>query len=455
MTREGKTKKLVLPVQFDLIIPDGSGEVTGTYFYKKIGQKIDVSGTPDGQTITLSERDNKTGKVAGTFTLEYSDEQLSGIWNKSGSKDTFQVLLNLVKPASIDGFWDGFIGKNRVRFFLYSNQDEQYGVYYLLSDKFLTGCEISQTDSTITEIYSDYPEKNLRGGVWKYSYVTADTMKGTIAEDLHYNTENEPGAPFTLVKHSPSFCDDFYGCIDSAFIIKEEDTIDYSYKKLYAKLTVHNSGLHYYGIKIVSPIPKQSKINQLLRTVIPFDGELKDEVLKKRKGDCISPTDYEDYANLEIIDWGERYLTVMIEAGEFPRYLNFRAVIIDLNTAEIVEPSAWFKDSLECLTYKTSVGNEGNFDEVNCEEVCRNFFIKLSKTGTVKLQSVKDDNRLFIIDNEKISFYQTIISPSDEGISFHLSKVDSNDEFVSVTINYNDIVKYLTPAGMKALKPKN
>jgi hypothetical protein len=336
MSREGKNKKLDLPVQFDLVLPDGSGEVYGSYFYRKIGQQIDLLGTSDGQIISLTESDNKTGKASGIFTLKTSGHHLSGIWIKPESKDTFRVVLNQAKPVSIDGFWEGFIGKDSVRFFL-SNSNEPYGLYYLLSTKFLIACDFSQSDSTITEIYSDYPEDNLSGGIWKYSYLTGDTMRGTINKYLHYNTEFIPGTPFTLIKKPPSFCDAFYGYIDSAFIIEEEDTTQYEYGKLFSKLSVHNSGLHYNGIKIISPIPNQSKINKLLRTIIPLDGEFKDQVLKKRKGNCAAPSDYEDYSSMEIIDWKERFLTVTIEKGEFPRYLDSSTVIIDLHKAEIVD----------------------------------------------------------------------------------------------------------------------
>jgi hypothetical protein len=452
MTRESKTKKLELPVQFDLVIPDGSGKVTGTYFYRKIGQKIDLAGTTDGQTVSLSERDGKTGNIAGTFILEYSDEQLSGVWNKSGSKDTFQVLLNLDKPVSIDGFWEGFVGKDKVRFFLTSYQDEQYGLYYLSSEKFLINCEFNLSDSTITEIYSDYPEKNVSGGIWKYSYVTNDTMRGTITEYLHYNTEYKPGTPFTLVKRPTSFCDNFYSGIDSGFVITIEDTTDWADQKQYSKISVHNSGLNYGGVKIVSPIPKQVKVNQLLQTIIPLNGEPKIEVLKQRKGNCALPSDYEDYADVKIIDWGNRYLTVMIETGEFPRYLKYKNVIIDLDKAEEVDPSVWFKDSVKFLagSEEWSDNSENYWDED-----LQKFFIKLSKDGKIDLKSVNEDDKLFIINNKKVNFYSPIISPSEEGINVQLRKVDSEDEFVTITLNYNDIAKYLTPAGVKELKTKN
>lgn len=454
MRRELKNKKLELPVQFDLVIAEGSGEVKGSYFYRKIGQRIELSGTYNGKILSLTERDNQTGKISGIFTMEFSEGQLSGIWNKADGKDTFLVILNQAEPVSIDGFWDGVIGKEKVRFFL-NKPDNPYGLYYLLSEKFLITCEYSQSDSAIIEFYSDYPVKDEKGGIWKYSYLTEDTMRGTIKENLHYNSEYEPGTPFILIKRLPSFCNDFYGTIDSAFIIKIEDTTDYGVGKLFSKIVVHNSGLHYNGIQICSPIPNQSKINRLLRTIIPLDGESKAQVLKKRKGNCAAPSDYDDYAAMNIIDWGERYLTVMIEQGEFPRYLNFSTITIDLQKTEIVDPSGWFNDSMKCLAYKGSVKYSDNFNGDNCEEVCQNFFAKLYKTGKINLQIDKDDHSKFVFDNEVISLYITLFSPSEDGVNFNLYKTNSYNDFIQVPIEFDDIKEFLTAEGIKALKPKN
>jgi hypothetical protein len=460
MYRQVKNKTQNIPVQFDLVIPDGSGEVHGTYFYRKIGEKIDLTGNFDGQTITLTEKNTKSGKITGIFSLKFG-EQLSGTWHKPDGTDTFNVILNWVytntdsikSPDSIDGFWEGVIGKDSVRFFL-KNGDEPYGVYYLLSEKLLIGCDFNPSDSTITEIYSDYPVQNVKGGIWKYSYISGDTIRGTIREYLHYNTEYEPGTRFALVRRQHSFCNVFYGSLDSAFVINVEYTTQYNDELSISKISVHNSGLHYSGIRINSPIPNQSKINQLLRTIIPLDGELKDQILQKRKGDCTTPYDYEDYADMEVIDWGNRYLTVMIEQGEFPRYLHFSAVIIDRQKAKIVDPLGWFKDSLKCLAYKSSSEYQNYYMEDKCEEVFRNFFLNLSKAGIVKMQSVETDNRFFVIDDNVIEFDEAIISPSDDGITFHLHKDNSIDEFYKVSISFDDIKKFLSPAGIEALKPE-
>lgn len=83
----------------DLALPAGPGAVTGTYFYKKIGRAINLTGTSDGKTVSLTESDKKSNAVTGIFTLTLSSDSLYGTWNKPDGKDTLQVVLHLTDPA--------------------------------------------------------------------------------------------------------------------------------------------------------------------------------------------------------------------------------------------------------------------------------------------------------------------------------------------------------------------
>lgn len=208
-----------------------------------------------------------------------------------------------------------------------------------------------------------------------------------------------------------------------------EDTTEYEHNKLFTKLTAYNSGLHYYGINIVSPIKNKSKINQILQTIIPLDGELKNQVFEKRRRNCIKPSNFDDEASMSIIEWGERFLTVMIAMGDL-RYRDYRSVIIDLYKEVVVDPKGWFKDSLQCLTYK-SAGETYNdyFVEDGCERVFQTFFTRLSKAGKVRLRIDERSGSCFI-DDEEVSFYQALISPSDEGINFHIVKANAYGEYL-------------------------
>jgi hypothetical protein len=82
-----------LPVWVDLIIPANDGAISGTYFYKKDGGIITVSGTISGNHIILNETD-KEGKITGIFTCTDFGDSITGSWEKPNSAKGLSVKLN-------------------------------------------------------------------------------------------------------------------------------------------------------------------------------------------------------------------------------------------------------------------------------------------------------------------------------------------------------------------------
>jgi len=81
-----------LPVWVDLSIPIADGPLSGTYFYKKDGGIIPVSGTINGKLILLNETD-KEGKISGIFTCTDFGDSITGSWKKPNGTKVFLVKL--------------------------------------------------------------------------------------------------------------------------------------------------------------------------------------------------------------------------------------------------------------------------------------------------------------------------------------------------------------------------
>ena len=81
-----------LPVWADLNIPANDGSFSGTYFYKKDGGIIPLSGTLSGNRIILNET-NKDGICTGIFTCTNFGDSITGNWNKPNSTKLSSVKL--------------------------------------------------------------------------------------------------------------------------------------------------------------------------------------------------------------------------------------------------------------------------------------------------------------------------------------------------------------------------
>ncbi|MCX6286894.1 MAG: hypothetical protein NTY96_07255 [Bacteroidetes bacterium] len=81
-----------LPVWADLNIPPTDGSVSGTYFYKKDGGSIPLTGSVKGKQIILNEM-NKDGACTGIFTCVNFTDSITGTWNKPDNTKMSSVRL--------------------------------------------------------------------------------------------------------------------------------------------------------------------------------------------------------------------------------------------------------------------------------------------------------------------------------------------------------------------------
>ena len=81
-----------IPVWVDINQDILNKSLTGTYFYKKNGIKINILGNINGNSWTIEEK-SKENSITGIFTLTHSGNTLIGFWNKPNSKKRLKVNL--------------------------------------------------------------------------------------------------------------------------------------------------------------------------------------------------------------------------------------------------------------------------------------------------------------------------------------------------------------------------
>jgi hypothetical protein len=81
-----------LPVWFEFNEPSKDGDVIGTYFYKTIGEAINISGKIKENNLTLNETD-KNGKLTGIFNCNLKGDSIIGNWNRPNSNKFYSVRL--------------------------------------------------------------------------------------------------------------------------------------------------------------------------------------------------------------------------------------------------------------------------------------------------------------------------------------------------------------------------
>ena len=86
-----------IPVWLE-ITQSTSDNLTGSYFYKKIGGSIVLSGLSKGNKIILNEK-NKTGEVSGMFECVRFSDSLIGTWKNTKTNKLLQVKLYTVEPS--------------------------------------------------------------------------------------------------------------------------------------------------------------------------------------------------------------------------------------------------------------------------------------------------------------------------------------------------------------------
>jgi hypothetical protein len=73
-----------------------AGEVSGNYFYEKVGSPISLTGNMKGQLLKLTAEINKKKE---TFTLTASGQKLSGNWVMKATGKSLPVSLSRLMPA--------------------------------------------------------------------------------------------------------------------------------------------------------------------------------------------------------------------------------------------------------------------------------------------------------------------------------------------------------------------
>lgn len=88
------------PIWVDLKIDSNTGLVSGSYFYKKNGHELSLSGRYDGKDVMLVEEEQSSKKVTGNFNLELNNKRLIGTWIAGNSNDALQVTLHEANPKN-------------------------------------------------------------------------------------------------------------------------------------------------------------------------------------------------------------------------------------------------------------------------------------------------------------------------------------------------------------------
>lgn len=85
------------PVWVDLKLPEKTGPVSGSYFYKKAGISIRLQGERDSLGLALKEFDRK-GNVAGVFECWMAGDSLGGLWSGKRKPVQYRVALSRTDP---------------------------------------------------------------------------------------------------------------------------------------------------------------------------------------------------------------------------------------------------------------------------------------------------------------------------------------------------------------------
>ncbi|MEI8005384.1 MAG: hypothetical protein WCI48_04195 [Bacteroidota bacterium] len=87
-----------IPVWFTLSAGTTDAVLYGTYFYKKNGDTISISGSMTGNTIILNEK-NKDGLITGIFACMNFIDSITGNWKKPSGDKLLPVKLYKVNPS--------------------------------------------------------------------------------------------------------------------------------------------------------------------------------------------------------------------------------------------------------------------------------------------------------------------------------------------------------------------
>ena len=158
---------LKYPVWADLNFSSNDNNISGTYFYKKMGGDIKIQGTYNGQKIIINEK-NKEGVITGTFNLNNFNDSIIGTWKKNGSNKFLNVKLFKTNPD----FKQFAIFPKNDKLILNDGTTLQYS---LNSSK-------SETDNKVPKLEILYAEKNI--------------LSTSFNQEIMYNFRNIGGPIF-------------------------------------------------------------------------------------------------------------------------------------------------------------------------------------------------------------------------------------------------------------------
>lgn len=165
-----------IPVWVDINLDVLNNTISGSYFYKKNGSSISLSGKTSGNTWIIEEK-SKENIITGIFTLVNSGNVLKGFWNKPNSKK--QLKVNLVQT---DSKYKGtaIIPKNNQLVLL----DNSSLLYEMNEYK-------NQTTNKIPKLEILFAQKNILSVSYYWEYMSAYLSSGTIYHVFNLGNKKE------------------------------------------------------------------------------------------------------------------------------------------------------------------------------------------------------------------------------------------------------------------------
>ncbi len=83
------------PLYVHLSFKNNNGQITGSYYYKHVGNDIQIKGKEQGDSLLLQEFNN--GKITGHFHAKKVKNELKGFWISADKKTQFPFFATLDK----------------------------------------------------------------------------------------------------------------------------------------------------------------------------------------------------------------------------------------------------------------------------------------------------------------------------------------------------------------------
>lgn len=165
-----------IPVWVDINLDVLNNTISGSYFYKKNGSSISLSGKTNGNTWIIEEK-SKENIITGIFTLVNYGNALKGFWNKPNSKK--QLKVNLVQT---DSKYKGtaIIPKNNQLVLL----DNSSLLYEMNEYK-------NQTTNKIPKLEILFAQKNILSVSYYWEYMSAYLSSGTCYHVFNLSNKKE------------------------------------------------------------------------------------------------------------------------------------------------------------------------------------------------------------------------------------------------------------------------